>query len=394
MFRYVLVDSRGRRRKGILRLDDEAEAAAVLERDGGHILDLTEIRGHSAGHSSSGSRISSEELSLFLRLSGMMLNARLQPLEVFQTLLTQARTPGFRSFLEDLTRGLKKGRPVSEMLDSYPERFDAVTRSLIRSGETVGTLGESFQSAWELNDAVGRLRRRLISVLIYPSLVMALAFVVFIAVIVFLVPGFASLYSDLGGRLPLLTSFLFGISRLISSYPWLVIIGLLCLAGAGWFFRHRLLGFLRRLPYIREVLRALEASRLTFALSLLLRQNLPPDEAFVLLSSGEAGGPFSRRDSWLKAVDIIRSGGRVTEALESMGVLDPIGIQLIAGGEGGGRIGEMLRAVSALEMERYESRTNVLLAVLQPALILLIGVVIGGLILAIFLPVFNAVNFL
>jgi len=289
---------------------------------------------------------------------------------------------------------LVEGSTISDALAESPEIFSPFFRSLIRAGEGAGILEESLISLTRDIDNRVMLREHLISAAIYPAIVVGVLLLITVFLLTCVIPTFEELFSDLGAPLPALTQGVLSVSRLLTNYGFL---SLPCVAiGSALFLKSmtqneelatRVEKLLLRIPLLRSVLIFTCSARMSGILAALLHSGIPIIDALTTTADVVTCQVFSREIRRIR--DAVVSGSSLSSATRESTALPPILIDYIAVGERSGRLEEMLNTCAAqLELDLAALITR-MKQLVEPALILSVGIVVGTLVLAMYLPIFQ-----
>jgi len=309
------------------------------------------------------------------------------PVDRALEVLTQTTTDkALARVVATLRRRVREGQGLADALAEHGTIFSPFFCATVRAGEAGGNLAEALDSLAGYQERMGHLVGTVQSALIYPVLLLAASLVSLVVLLVYVVPQFEQLFREAAADLPASTTVVIAVSRFVVDYGWLVLlIGL-----AGWLYLRlnwRRSGLARRadglalgLPFVGTLVRRIETERFARALGALLRNGVALPEALALTADAAGNGIVARavRDS----VARVKEGARLADALETCGVLPAIAIELIRVGEEGGKLPAMLERLAASHAAEAETAVKRLVAVLEPALIVFIGVIVGAIILS------------
>ncbi|HTP99947.1 MAG TPA: type II secretion system inner membrane protein GspF [Casimicrobiaceae bacterium] len=388
-FRWEAVDGDGRIKHGILDADT-ARAVRDQLRAGG--LTPTAVDAAAARRDALlGVRLPAPLLSLTTRqlatltLSGMPLD------QALAAVAEQADDPRAAKVAASLRTRVAAGESLPSALAEYPRTFSPLYRGLVAAGAESGRLAEVLSRLADYLEAREALRQKVILALIYPAVVTVIAFGVIAVLLVYVVPQVVSVYQQSRQTLPWLTRALIASSAFFraTGWLWLIVIAAAAIAFAAALrrpaLRARWHAFLLRVPVAGRLLRSLDTARFASTLAILTASGTP------LLRSLDAASEVVRRiplrDAATRAAALVREGVALSRALREQGVFPPVLVHLVANGEQSGRLAPMLeRAAEDLERDA-ERRLAWLAALLQPALIVVMGAIVLVLVLAVMLPI-------
>ena len=388
-FRWEAVDGDGRMKQGILEADT-ARAVRDQLRAGG--LTPTAVDTAATRRDGfAGVRLPAPLLAMTTRqlatltMSGMPLD------QALGAVAEQADDARAAKLASQLRAQVASGEALASALARYPRAFSPLYRGLVSAGAETGRLAEVLARLADYLEAREALRQKVILALIYPAVVTVIAFAVIAVLLVYVVPQVVSVYQQSRQTLPWLTQALISGSAFFRATGWLwlgaILVAFVAFAAAlrQAAFRARWHAFLLRLPIVGRLFRSLDTARFASTLAILTGSGAP------LLRSLDAAADVVRkiplREAALRAAALVREGVALSRALREQGVFPPVLVHLVANGEQTGRLAPMLER-AAEEVERdAERRLAWLAALLQPALIVVMGAIVLVLVLAVMLPI-------
>jgi general secretion pathway protein F len=391
---YCALDPSGRERRGTIRAATPDAARAGLERRRLFVvrLDQASIRSTPAAGVSArpGKALSAKQLTLFTRQLSTLV--QVSPLEeALRTLARQTERNQVRAVIAEVHEGVLEGRRLSEAMARAPKSFPPLYRGMIAAGEASGTLGPILERLAALLERQAQVRGKVLSALAYPIVLSLVAAFVIFALMVLVVPKVVEQFDDVGQQLPLLTRAVMGISQVLADWWWALAAGL-ALAGLGAAralrderIRLRFDTALLRLPVIGRLSRDLHAARIARTLGTMVGSRLPLLEGLKLTT--DTIGNRALRAASADIAEAVRTGGSLSGAMRRAGIFPPLFVYLAASGEASGRLDVMLeRAADYLERE-FDGFTATFLALLEPAIIVVMGAVVAVIVLSILLPI-------
>lgn len=394
-FDYLALDVAGRERRGSVRGDSAEEARARLA--GRKLYPVrVEPAARVAGEPlvSRGLRwrraLSAKQLALFTRQIATL--ATVAPLEeALRTIARQTEQPLAAEVLGRVHAGVLEGRRLSDAMAREERSFPALYRAMIAAGEMSGTLPAILERLAVLLDRQAQVKAKVLTSLAYPIVLAMVAVGVVIGLMVFVVPQVVEQFDDVGQTLPLLTRLVIGLSTFLQGWWWALLAGIGALGLIGWRalkdedLRLRLDARLLRLPLVGRLIRDLHAARLARTLGSMVASRLPLMEGLLLTVPTVRNRALRRASGSL--VEAIRAGGSLSTGLRRTGVFPPLLVTMAASGEASGRLDTMLeRAADYIERE-FDAFTAAALSLLEPAIIVLMGAVVGLIVLSILLPI-------
>jgi len=385
-FRYEAVDANGRLARGVVDADSARAARDVVRGKG-----LTPTAVDAAPAMASGIAVSAPQLAMATRQlatlaqSGMTLDAALA------AAAEQAEAPRVAKLLDAVRGDVSAGQPIHAALARHPRAFPPLYRGLAAAGAESGRLADVLLRLADYLEARQALRQRFIAAMVYPALVTLIALLVIGVLLVYVVPQIVSVYQQSHQTLPFLTRALIATSDFFraTGWYWLALVATLVIAATlAWrrdAFRRRAQSAMLRMPLAGRLARSLDSARFASTLAILTGSGTP------LLRALDAAADVVRmlpiEDAARAAAARVREGVPLARALKAQGVFPPVLVHLIASGEASGRLTPMLER-AALELEgEAERRLTWIAALVQPALIVLMGALVLILVLAVMLPI-------
>jgi general secretion pathway protein F len=394
-FAYLALDTSGRERRGSVRAETVEEAKEKLQGRRLFVVRMDASSGEEGPPLLSREifarrKLSPKQLTVFTRQLATL--AQVSPLEEsLRTIARQTEREHVRQVLASVHSGVLEGRRLSEAMGRAPGSFPALYRGMVAAGESSGALPEILERLALLLERQGQVRSKVLSALAYPIVLAFVAASVVFALMVFVVPKVVEQFEDIGQQLPLLTRIVIGLSHFLAAWWWALALGaagfalLVARALRDEALRLRFDRAMLRLPFFGRLIRDLHAARMARTLSTMVASRLPLLEGLRLTTQ-----TVHNRALRVASADIaeaVRSGGSLSGALKRAGVFPPLLVYLAASGEASGRLDVMLeRAADYLERE-FDSFTATALALLEPAIIVIMGAVVALIVLSILLPI-------
>ena len=374
---------------------DEAALRTDLEQQGFYLFAIR--RGFGLGRLRfRRPRVAPSLLLIFAQELAALLKAGLPLFQSLDVTLDRQKDPVFRRSLTTVREKVKSGTAISEAFraegDLYPPIFAASLVAGERSGSLESVL-RRFTQHLRLNQG---LKKKAVSASVYPIVLLSMMLLLVAVLVAYVIPQFKGFYEGLGAELPLPTQLLLGLANTVHSN--LLWIGLV-LAGAGvafWSWLQRPTSgvvidrALLRLPYLGSLVRMYATSQLTRTLSTLLAGGLPLLNALEVAAASI--GNRAMASAVAAATPRIREGASLTAALESTGMLETLPLEMVKVGEQTGALGDMLNAVAEFYDEELDTRIATVLTLVEPILLVLMAVIVAGMLLAFYLPMFQAIS--
>jgi type IV pilus assembly protein PilC len=338
-------------------------------------------------------KIRLKELPLYTRQLAAMLSSGMPLVQSISALEEQTANKGFRAVLGGVKSQVEGGSMYSDSLEEYSQIFDELYVNMMRAGETGGMLAETCDRVASFLESSNRLRAKVKSAMMYPTVVISVACIISAGLIVFIVPTFAKMFSGFGADLPKPTQMLLDISNFIRSY-WYIVIA--AISGTVYSLRRYVQtekgGYaadaLRlRFPLLGKLARKIAITRFASTFAQLMSSGVPIIQAMSIV--GVATGNKVIGKAILDARASVEQGKTVSETLKSNKEFPAMLIHMLSAGEQTGKMEEMLSKLAEFYQEEVDTMLEGLTSMLEPLLMVVIGVMIGGIVLAMFMPIFK-----
>jgi general secretion pathway protein F len=393
-FAYVGLDTAGRERRGSVRAETSQAARDQLVSRRLYVVRIepaVEAGTPLVSRSLIARRkIGAKQLTLFTRQLATLITVT--PLEeALRTVSRQAEREEVRRILGHVHAGVVEGRRLSEAMAREAPSFPPLYRAMVSAGEASGTLPQILERLANLLERQAQVRSKVLSTLAYPIILAIVAAFVVFALMIFVVPKVVEQFQDIGQTLPLLTRMVIGLSNFLASWWWALLLALalgIFLAGRALKdegVRMKFDRMLLRLPLVGRLIRDLHAARMARTLATMVASRLPLLEG-LRLTTGTVHNRVLRAAS-AEIAESIRTGGSLSGALKRAGIFPPLLVYLAASGEASGKLDVMLeRAADYLDRE-FDTFTTTALALLEPAIIIVMGAIVALIVLSILLPI-------
>jgi type IV pilus assembly protein PilC len=399
-YSYKGRDTAGKVVKG--KLNAPSEAAAITRMRTMRLAPIEVVAGGGSGLNTELSlagfekQVGLKDLAIMSRQLATMVGSGLSLLRALTILADQTENKKLARTLGIVRTQVETGAAFSEALARHHETFPPLMIHLVRAGEAGGFLDESLESIAGTFEADVKLRQTIKSALTYPVVVLIMAVVATIGMIVFIVPIFEKMFADLGGELPLPTQILVLLSKNMAWVIPVLVVGLVVFA--WWWRKHKnddkVRAFLDplklKLPVFGDLVRKVALARFARNFSTMTRSGVPILQALGIV--GETSGNWVIIQALQKVQDSVRAGRSVSAPLSEEAIFPPMVVQMIAVGEDSGSMEQMLGKIAEFYDEEVQSTTESLTSLIEPLMIAVIGIVIGGMIVALYMPIFTIFN--
>src|ERR1044071_3898953 len=394
-FSYQARDSSGRIVSGIQDALNEDNAVTSLMSRGLMVLSL-QRKAMSVRSRKKTWTVKETDLVLCTRQLATMIEAGISLVQALTALYEQAdpkRQRSLRHILSDVTTRVQGGETFHEAIGKHPRVFNRLFVSMVKAGETGGLLAEILDRLAGFLEASARLRKKVKSAMTYPVIVICIAFAITTFLLVKVVPIFGEIFKDFGAKLPAPTQFLIDVSDFIRG-EWYFLILILC----GTFFGIRT--FLRstrgkqlwdrwklKLPIFGPLIHKICMSRFSRTFAQLIRSGVPILEVLDIV--GGASGNYVVETSIKGVSEDVEKGDNLSVALSKKPIFPPMMLRMVSAGEATGKIDTMLEKMADFWDEEIEAMLDALTSLIEPLLIVFLGVIVGGIVIAMFLPIFK-----
>lgn len=379
--------------------NDLASVRRELERKGFHIFEVKPRSPLLQLKLPFGNRRKKMKMPAFLAFNqelAALLRAGLPLLQGLDMMLERMEDPTLRSVLTEIRDRVKSGEELSEAFASFGDMFPPLYASTLKAGERSGDLELVIRRFIRYLKLIIDARKRVVSALVYPSVLVFLSIAMLMVMAVYVVPMFAQFYTDLKADLPVITQITLDVSYFLRDYFWWLLIGLIGLgiafkswsqtpSGALTIDRIRL-----KVPILGNIFLLFSLSEFCRSLATLIAGGIPFVSAFET-ANGAVSNSYIR-DQIAPSIDRVRQGRAFNESLEETGVFPHMSIDMIKVGEATGSLDEMLASVADYFDEQVETRVERLLSLVEPIMLIIMGLLIGLLLVSIYMPMFGALS--
>ncbi|MHB9112711.1 MAG: type II secretion system F family protein [Thermoleophilia bacterium] len=399
-FVYKVRDVRGISAKGELEADSRAAVATELRSKGYTVVGINEKSGGTSLSTilKDSQRISSKNITVFSRQFATMINSGLALLRALYILENQTQNAKLKSIISDVRSDVESGSALSDALEKHPKVFNKLYVSMVRAGEAGGILDDTLNRVATQLEAEDSLKRTIKSAMVYPLLIAAFALLVLIAMMLFIIPIFSKMYADLGSQLPMLTRIMVNLSDTMKSITGVfvfaaiagIIYGIVRIKrtpqGTAAWDRTKL-----KIPMgIGEIVRKLAMARFSRTLSTLVSSGVPILQAIEI--TGDTAGNVVVSDAMANVKREVKEGRPMSEPLTDSKVFPPMVTQMIAVGEETGAVDTMLNKIADFYEDEVNASVKSLTSILEPIMMMGVGALVGVIVIALYLPIFNLMN--
>lgn len=397
-FEYSALDKAGKERKGVLEGDSPRAIRQQLRDQGLIPLSVDE-----AAHKETAAKpafslqlrrgISATDLALITRQLATLSRSGLPLDEATSTVARQTEKPRLKSLMLGVRARVMEGHSLADGFGKFPHVFPELYRATVAAGEQSGHLDNVLERLADYTEARQILTQRIQLAMFYPAILTVMSILVVAALLGYVVPQIVEVFEDMGQDLPLMTRILIAVSDFFRNYFVIMFIGVIVLISATVYVLrkpgpkyvfHR---WLLHVPIIGRFVRGVNTSRFTRTLSILAASGVPVLEALRI--AAQVVGNLPMREAVMRAAHKVREGGALARSLEQSGYFPPMTVNLIASGEVSGNLEEMLERASTNQEREQETQIAFMMGLMEPVLIIVMGMVVLFIVLATLLPIFN-----
>jgi len=392
-FTYTARNTSGELKSATIDAPSRDEVVAQLRRQRLTIIKVDEEKQRAK---KSGGGISMRDIVIFTRQFSTKINAGLPLVQALDILAKQSENKALQAVVRDVVFDVESGNTVADAMRKHPKAFSDLYVNMVAAGEAGGILDTILNRLavfMEKNDA---LVRKVKGAMIYPTVIMCVAGLCVIILLWKVIPVFASMFGSVGMELPLPTQIVIGLSGALNQYWWALLLGI---AGFGFFIKQYYATpggqlvidrALLHVPVLGDVLRKSAVSRFTRTLGTLISSGVSILDGLEI--TARTSGNRVVQDAIMGSRASIAGGETIAGPLQKSQVFPPMVISMIAVGEQTGGLDEMLTKIADFYDDEVDAAVSALLSLLEPIMIVFLGVVVGGMIVAMYLPIFDMVN--
>ena len=338
-------------------------------------------------------KVSQKELAIFTRQCATMIDAGLPLVQCLDILGMQQENQAFKSVILKVKEDVESGSTFADALTKHPKVFDELFVNLVAAGEVGGILDTILARLAAHIEKAMKLAKKIKGAMVYPSTIVAVAIIVTVVLLLYVIPIFGKMFQDFGQALPAPTQFVLGLSDFTRKYFLLVIVVTVALVAALRWYRNRESGrrnidaLLLKLPILGSLLQRISVARFSRTLGTMVSSGVPILEGMDIVA--KSAGNKVIEEAIVKARMSISEGKTIADPLAEAKVFPVMVTQMVAVGEATGALDTMLNKIADFYDDEVDAAVEALTALLEPMLMIFLGVVIGGLVVAMYLPIFK-----
>jgi type IV pilus assembly protein PilC len=383
-------DRKGNRIKGRGLAKDEMDMRADLRKQG---IAASRIRKERQLFKGQG-KVKAEDIAIFSRQLATMLSAGIPMVQAFEIIGVGHDKPAMQKLVLNIKNEIETGNTLHQSLAKHPLHFDDLFVNLVEAGEHAGALETVLDKIATYKEKTEALKKKIKKALFYPAAVVAVAIIVTVILLLFVIPQFEALFKGFGADLPAFTQLVINMSRWMQDNGWILLIFLGAAAfGFSYFYKRsrKLRQFIDKLslqiPIIGPILKKAAIARFARTLATMFSAGVPLVEA--MKSVAGATGNIIYQDAVMRMRDEIATGLRMQRAMENTGLFPNMVVQMIAVGEESGSLDEMASKVADFYEADVDAAVDGLSSLLEPLIMVILGTIIGGMVVAMYLPIFK-----
>jgi type IV pilus assembly protein PilC len=397
-FVYKAVESTGKTVRGRIEGENQQAVLAKLRERNVQVLDVTEAKAGGLGalRMNRVGKVKLNSLVVFSRQFATMIDAGINVLKCLDILENQTKDPVLKTVIGEARRDVVGGSSLTEAVQKHPRVFSKLYCSMIKAAEIGGILDQILDRLATFLEREQEIIGKIKGAMVYPCVVLVFAICMVFAMMVFVLPTFKDIFADFGGKLPAITSMMFTISSFMRSFWYLIIASPFVIFSAFKYYysldsgRWNLDKLKLRIPVIGELVQKMSISRFARTLGTLVNSGVPMLRALEIVS--ETAGNVVIAKAVTDARNCVREGQKISAPLEASGMFPPMVTQMIDIGEETGRMSDMLIKVATFYDQEVEVAVKALTSLIEPALIIVLGGIVGFIVASIMVPMFTMIN--
>jgi len=397
-FKYLAKDKDGKSVTGTLEASSDTEAADVLHKKNLIIVSIEQIRQRRANSVSGSGKVKSDDLVVFSRQLATMINSGISLVQSLGILGEQIESKVLHGVIISVRKDIEAGMNFCDSLSKYPRVFSEFFVNMVRAGEASGMLDEVLDRLATYLEKSTALARKVKSSMVYPAVVISMAILITTFLLLKVVPTFKGIFDMLGGQLPVPTQILIGVSEMLRKNFLFMVIALVIIIVAFKKYvstdkgRHRYDAIMLKLPIIGDLVRKVAISKFSRTFSTLVRSGVNILNALDIVA--KTSGNKIVEDAVASCRTAVRNGEPISKPLLKSPIFPPMVCRMIGVGEQTGQLEKMLTKIADFYEEQVDAAVAGLTSIIEPLVIAFLGIVIGGIVVSLFLPIFKITELL
>jgi type IV pilus assembly protein PilC len=393
-FVFRAVDLAGVPARGEVDAESKQAVTDQLKARGLIVLDIDAKKGSKELSLQFFERVKARELSVMTRQLATMVSSGVTILRTLYVLEEQTESKMLKRALVEIRKSVEAGLPLSDALARHPKIFSPLYISMVRSGETGGVLESALLRTADQLEKEDALRRQVRSAMVYPAVIVTFAFIVLLALIAFVVPVFAKVFKDFGGKLPMITQLTVNASNFVTHQWYLIPVIIFGIAFGFTRWKNSSMGrvqwdkFKLRIPLrIGDVVQKVCLARWSRTFSALTAAGVPLLQAIDI--TGKTAGNIVIENAMAGVVDSVKNGGTINAPLKAAPVFPAMVVHMVGVGEETGALDSMLNKIADFYEDEVNAAVKALTSILEPVMIVLVGGLVGFIVISMYLPLFK-----
>ncbi len=389
-FAWSGTDRKGQKASGMLSAPNVTMAKAELRKLGYSVKKINKKKVKKGG----GGKIVPKDIAVFSRQMATMMSSGVPLVQSFEIIGRGHDNPAMRELLGTIRGDIEGGGTMADAFAKHPKYFDTLTCNLIHAGEQAGILEDLLDKIATYKEKTEAIKSKVKKAMFYPTAVLVVAFIITAILLIYVIPQFESLFSSFGGDLPALTRMVINLSKIFQEYWWaifgtigIVVYSFVNVKKKSQKFRDMLDRLSLHIPIIGDILNKAALARFARTLSTMFAAGVPLVEAMDSVAG--AVGNVVYREAVIKMRDDIATGTSMTASMNMAGVFPNMMVQMASIGEEAGSLDTMLSKVADFYEEEVDNMVDGLSSLMEPMIMAVLGVLIGGLVVAMYLPIFK-----
>jgi type IV pilus assembly protein PilC len=395
MFSWEGKTRTGAVQKGVTDAPDAASVETQLKRAGlQNIVVKEQVKGVSFKLPSFGKgNIDTKDLVIFTRQFATMIDSGLPLVQCLDILSSQQEKPAFKNILLKVKESVESGSTFADALGKHPKAFDQLYVNLVAAGEIGGILDTILNRLAAYMEKAMKLKKQIKGAMVYPSTIMSIAVIVVGVIMVFVIPTFSKMFAEMGSTLPGPTRVVIALSNFLIKYIILIIVAIFALiSGVKKYYsttkgQKQIDAMLLKLPVVGPLIRKVSVAKFTRTLGTMVSSGVPIMDGLEIVA--KTAGNKIVEEAIYGVRQAISEGKTMAEPLQACGVFPPMVVQMISVGEATGAMDTMLNKIADFYDDEVDDAVSALTAMMEPLLMVFLGVVVGGLVIAMYLPIFQ-----
>ncbi len=393
MFVWEGMDKTGKRVKGEMSGQGDAVVKAMLRRQG---INPTRVKKKPRPlfGGNGGKKVVAKDIAVFSRQMSTMMSSGVPLVQAFEIVGRGHENPNMQELILGIKADVEAGNHLADALAKKPLHFDELYVNLIRAGEAAGILDDLMNKIATYKEKTEAIKGKIKKALFYPAAVLIMAFIVTTVLMIFVIPQFAQMFQDFGAELPTMTTAVINLSNIFVAYWYLIIGGVVGALFAirelhrrSRTFRHTVQRLSLRVPIFGDILVKATIARFARTLATMFSAGVPLVEAMESVAG--AAGNIVYSDAILRMRDEISTGTQLQVAMREVNLFPNMVVQMVSIGEEAGSIDNMLSKVADFYEEEVDNAVDAMSSLMEPLIMAVLGVLIGGLVIAMYLPIFK-----